>query len=288
MWSTTPRRCSALRWRRRSSTRATRTCWARTYARRPPRIGAGPARTGCPGRRPSPPPECRTPPRGGGPHTCPAGPPAPPVRPARPCRPGPPGRPAATGTPGCRASRRSAPRPAPRCPSPAPGRSSWPGPAGHRTGCPPPGRGAPRAGSRRALEEGIRSGVLRALATTNALELGMDISGLDAVLIAGWPGTRVSLWQQAGRAGRAGTDGLVALVAREDPLDTYVVHHPEAVFGTPVEATVFDPGNPYVLGPHLCAAAAELPVRGDDLPLFGPGTAAHRCGPSTYGLPGSK
>ena len=127
---------------------------------------------------------------------------------------------------------------------------------------------------RRALEEGIRSGDLRALATTNALELGMDISGLDAVLIAGWPGTRVSLWQQAGRAGRAGTDGLVALVAREDPLDTYVVHHPEAVFGTPVEATVFDPGNPYVLGPHLCAAAAELPVRGDDLPLFGPGTAA--------------
>jgi DEAD/DEAH box helicase domain-containing protein len=90
--------------------------------------------------------------------------------------------------------------------------------------------------------------------------------------MAGFPGTRAALWQQVGRAGRGHGDALGVLVARDDPLDTYLVTHPESLFGKPVEATVFDPCNEHVLAPHLCAAAQEIPLTDADLDLFGPTT----------------
>lgn len=122
---------------------------------------------------------------------------------------------------------------------------------------------------RRDLERALACGELRGLATTNALELGIDISGLDAVVLAGFPGTVASFWQQAGRCGRRGQGALVVLVARDDPLDTYLVHHPEALLGKPVERVVIDPANPYVAGPQLLCAATEMPLTEDEIRAWG-------------------
>ncbi|MBB4907183.1 DEAD/DEAH box helicase [Actinophytocola algeriensis] len=122
---------------------------------------------------------------------------------------------------------------------------------------------------RRALEKSLADGTLLGVASTNALELGVDIAGLDAVVVAGYPGTLASFWQQAGRAGRAGDSALVVFVAQDNPLDTYLVHNPSAMLDKPVEATVIDPTNPYVLAPQLACAAMELPLTEKCLAAFG-------------------
>jgi DEAD/DEAH box helicase domain-containing protein len=126
------------------------------------------------------------------------------------------------------------------------------------------------ARERRALEHALAGGELLGVAATNALELGMDIGGLDAVVLCGFPGTVASMWQQAGRAGRHGSPSLAVLVGTDDPLDAYLLHHPADLFDRPVEAALVDPGNPYVLSPHLVCAAYEAPLSEEDLALFGP------------------
>lgn len=124
---------------------------------------------------------------------------------------------------------------------------------------------------RRTLEDALRDGRLLGVASTPALELGIDISGLDAVIIAGWPGTRASFFQQLGRAGRSGQRGAAFFIAGDDPLDSYLLEHPEAIFSAKVEDAVIDPSNPHVAAPHLLAAAQELPLTLDDVELFEPG-----------------
>jgi DEAD/DEAH box helicase domain-containing protein len=123
---------------------------------------------------------------------------------------------------------------------------------------------------RRKLERQLASGELVAVASTNALELGIDIGSLDAAVLVGYPGTRASMWQQAGRAGRRTSSSLAVLVAQDDPLDQYLVQHPADLFDRPAEAAVVDPTNPFVLEPHLVCAAREHPLSEEELPFFGP------------------
>ncbi|RAV33475.1 DEAD/DEAH box helicase [Corynebacterium heidelbergense] len=116
------------------------------------------------------------------------------------------------------------------------------------------------AEDRRDLERRLDDGDLLGVAATSALELGIDVGGLDAVISSGFPGTIASFRQQSGRAGRRGQGALVVLVGADDPMDTYLVHHPEALLDRPVENTVFDPRNPYVQADHVVCAAAERPL----------------------------
>jgi DEAD/DEAH box helicase domain-containing protein len=127
------------------------------------------------------------------------------------------------------------------------------------------------AEERRQLERELASGELLGVAATTALELGIDVGSLDAALLAGYPGTRASMWQQAGRAGRRSDSSLAMLIAQDDPLDQYLVQHPTDLFQKPPEAAVVDPTNPYVLEPHLACAAREQPMTEEEVHVFGEG-----------------
>jgi DEAD/DEAH box helicase domain-containing protein len=128
------------------------------------------------------------------------------------------------------------------------------------------------AEDRRELERQLANDELIAVASTNALELGIDIGSLDAAVLVGYPGTRASMWQQAGRAGRRNEGSLAVLVAQDDPLDQYLVTHPADVFDKPAEAAVVDPTNPFVLEPHLACAAREYPLSDEETETFWPGS----------------
>lgn len=125
---------------------------------------------------------------------------------------------------------------------------------------------------RRKLEKELRTGTLQGLSATSALELGIDISGLDATITCSWPGTRASFFQQLGRSGRSGQEGLGILVVSDNPLDDFLAHHPEEIFRS-AEQIVFDTENPFVLAPQLLCAATELPLTSEDTALFGEASA---------------
>ena len=123
-----------------------------------------------------------------------------------------------------------------------------------------PYRGGYLAAERREIEAQLFSGQLGGVVATSALELGIDVGGLDACILDGFPGTIASLWQQMGRAGREGQPSLAVLVAGEDQLDRYFLDHPHEVFTRDPEPAVVNPGNPFVLDPHLACAAYEGPL----------------------------
>ena len=123
---------------------------------------------------------------------------------------------------------------------------------------------------RRELERQLKEGAMKGLVSTNALELGIDVGSLDAVIIAGYPGTMMAARQQAGRAGRNGKESLSILVAQQNPLDQYFMHHPDEFFSRPSEHIIVDTANPYIVSGHILCAAAELPLRPDsDREYFG-------------------
>ena len=132
------------------------------------------------------------------------------------------------------------------------------------------------AKERREIEQGLQNGRFPGVSATDALELGIDVGGLDAVVLNGFPGTVASARQQAGRAGRTGRPSLAVVVPRDEPLDQYYVGHPNDFFAKPHEAALVNPTNPNVLGPHVGCAAYELPLTvASDADTIGGNDLAH-------------
>jgi DEAD/DEAH box helicase domain-containing protein len=125
---------------------------------------------------------------------------------------------------------------------------------------------------RRAIEQGLKDGTVKVVVSTNALELGIDIGRLDVAVLVGYPGSQASFWQRVGRVGRRGKSSLAILVARADPVDQYLAHHPDYLFGPAQETLALDPDNLVLLSEQLKCAAFELPFqeRADGTPpVFG-------------------
>jgi DEAD/DEAH box helicase domain-containing protein len=114
---------------------------------------------------------------------------------------------------------------------------------------------------RRAIEKGLRDGSVRMVVATNALELGIDIGGLGAAVLVGYPGTIASTWQQAGRAGRGDDSAVAVLIATPSPLDQFLAHHPDYFFARSPEQALVNPDHLLILLNHLRCAAFELPFR---------------------------
>lgn len=127
-----------------------------------------------------------------------------------------------------------------------------------------PYRGGYLPGERRAIEKGLRSGEIQGVVSTTALELGIDIGGLDLAVLAGFPGSVSSVWQQAGRAGRRNTLSAAVIIASASPTDQYLVKHPDYFFGRSPESAWINPDNIFILLDHLKCAVFELPFQESD------------------------
>ncbi|MBD3183149.1 DEAD/DEAH box helicase [Candidatus Poribacteria bacterium] len=122
---------------------------------------------------------------------------------------------------------------------------------------------------RREIEARLFSGELLGVVSTTALELGIDIGGLDACIIIGYPGTISATWQQAGRAGRGDEESLTVMVGYDTQINQYIMNHPDYFFGKPHEVALIVPNNQYILGGQLACACHELPLTNEEALEFG-------------------